>query len=154
MIHLRQYRKEDHDEVWDLHNTALNEISAHAGNGPWDDDLHKIEEVYLRPGGEFLVGILNEEIVAMGALKRTDNNRFQIIRMRVKPGFQRQGYGRAILKELERKAKELGGYSILHLDTTVQQTAAQRLYEQHGYTEVRRGIIEGFDCIFYEKKIG
>ena len=91
MLHLRRYCKEDHDEVWDLHNTALNEISAHAGNGPWDDDLHKIEEVYLRPGGEFLVGILNEEIVAMGALKRTDNNRFQITRMRVSPNFRDKG---------------------------------------------------------------
>ena len=153
MLQLPQYRKEDHDEVWNLHNTALNEIGAHAGNGPWDDDLHKIEEVYIRLGGEFLVGIINNEIVAMSALKRTNNLRAQITRMSVKPGYQRQGYGRTILLELERRAKELG-FRFLHLDTTVQQISAQKLYEQHGYTEVRRGIIEGFDCIFYEKKIG
>ena len=153
MLHLRQYREEDHDDVWNLHNIALNEIGAHAGNGPWDDDLHKIEEVYIRHGGEFLIGIINNEIVAMGALKRIDNHCAQITRMRVKPEYYRQGYGRTILIELERRAKELG-FSLLHIDTTVQQNPAQKLYEKHGYTEVRRGIIEGFDCIFYEKRIG
>ena len=58
MMQLRQYREDDHDEVLNLHNIALNEIGDHAGNSPWDDDLHKIEEVYIRPGGEFLVGDL------------------------------------------------------------------------------------------------
>ncbi len=152
MLHLRTYCKEDHDEVWNLHNTALNEIGAHAGNGSWDDDLHNIEKEYIHNGGGFLVGEIDNEIVAMGALKRIDNFRAKITRMRVKPEYQRQGFGQAILKELERRAKELG-YQILHLDTTVKQTPAQRLYEQHDYTEVHRGIIEGFDCIFYEKKI-
>ena len=44
---VRTYHSSDFDEVWYLHNLALNAVGTHAGNGPWDDDLKNIEEVYL-----------------------------------------------------------------------------------------------------------
>ena len=50
---IRRYRESDQEEVWALHNLALEEADAHAGNGPWDDDLRHIREVYLDDGGEF-----------------------------------------------------------------------------------------------------
>ena len=56
MLQIRRYGPEDHDAIWNLHNVALWQVGAHAGNGPWDDDLHNIEEAYLNKGGEFLVG--------------------------------------------------------------------------------------------------
>ncbi len=43
--------------MWDLHNLALEHAGAHAGSGPWDDDLSAIRETYLEGGGEFLVGV-------------------------------------------------------------------------------------------------
>jgi hypothetical protein len=57
----------DQQPVWDLHHIALREVGAHLGTGPWDDDLCDIERLYLDGTGEFLVGELNGEIVAMGA---------------------------------------------------------------------------------------
>ena len=85
MMEVRRYRAGDHDAVWDLHNVALNEVGAHVGNGPWDDDLHRIEAVYIQAGGEFYVGTIDGRIVAMGALKRLTDTRGEICRMRVHP---------------------------------------------------------------------
>jgi len=56
------------------------------------------------------------------------------------------------LSTLEERARRLG-YIELHLDTTIQQIPAQRLYEKNGYTLVREGTVGGFFTRFYEKKL-
>ena len=138
--------------MWDLHNIALNEVGAHAGNGPWDDDLHRIESEYIEAGGEFYVGIINDRIVAMGALKRLTDTCAEICRMRVHPDLQRRGLGTRILSKLEERAGELG-FRTLTLDTTVGQIAAIILYTKAGYIEVSRGTKLGFEVLSFEKRI-
>lgn len=153
MLEIRRYQSGDQSSVWELHNIALEAVGAHAGNGPWDDDLNQIEAVYLANRGEFLVESCDGRVVAMGALKATTNQRAEIKRMRVHPQYQRRGFGQAILTGLEQRAREMG-YTVLHLDTTLQQEAARRLYERNGYSLVGRGNVGRFDCFFYEKRIG
>ena len=113
---IRRYVPTDHDAVWELHNEVLNDAGAHAGNGPWDDDLHDIEDVYLNADGEFLVGTLHGDIVAMGAYKRSSSKSAEIKRMRVKTAFQRRGFGQRVLDDLQGRAMA-AGYTLLHLDT-------------------------------------
>ena len=149
-LHIRRYAPGDKYAVRRLHDDALNEVGAHLGRGPWDEDLDEIEGVYLKSGGEFLVGVLDGEVVAMGALRRISPDAAEVKRMRVKPDLQGRGYGQTLLDALHLRAAELG-YSTLHLDTTVQQRAAQLLYVKNGYREVRRGSIGPFECIFYER---
>jgi ribosomal protein S18 acetylase RimI-like enzyme len=151
-LRIRRYEPRDKRAVRRLHDDALNEVGAHLGSGPWDDDLDEIEGVYLDQGGEFLVGVLDGKIVAMGALMRISLEKAELKRMRVGPGLQGRGYGQAMLDALHRRASELG-YSTLRLDTTVQQWAAQRLYLKNGYNEAGRGVVGPFDCIFYEREI-
>ena len=148
-ITVRRYEPGDREAVWKLHDDALHAVGAHLGNGPWDRDLDAIEAVYLEDGGEFLVGVLEGKVVAMGALRRGCGARAGVTRMRVAPKLQGRGIGQALLDALHRRAAELG-YATLHLDTTVQQTAARRLYEKNGYREVGRGPIGPFECIYYE----
>ena len=150
-LHIRRYEPEDKRAVRRLHDEALNEVGAHLGSGPWDDDLDDIEGVYLDPGGEFLVGVLDGKIVAMGALMRISPQKAELKRMRVKPGLQGLGYGQILLDALHHRATELG-YPTLRLDTTVQQRAAQHLYLKNGYREAGPGVIGPFDCIFYERR--
>ena len=150
-LQIRRYETGDGGAVWRLHNEALDEVGAHLGNGSWDDDLHDIEGVYLRAGGEFLVGVADGRVVAMGALRRIAPGEAEVKRMRVAPALQGRGHGRALLKALHLRAAELG-YSTLGLDTAVHQSAARRLYEANGYREVRRGRIGPFDCVFYERR--
>ncbi|HEY6581554.1 MAG TPA: GNAT family N-acetyltransferase [Rubrobacter sp.] len=149
-LHIRRYEREDKRAVRRLHDYALNEVGAHLGSGSWDDDLDEIENVYFESGGEFLVGVLDGEVVAMGALMRISAEKAELKRMRVRPGLQGRGYGQIMLDALHRRAAGLG-YSTIRLGTTVQQRAAQRLYLENGYREVGRGVIGPFDCIFYER---
>jgi ribosomal protein S18 acetylase RimI-like enzyme len=149
---IRRYREADHDAVFALHNLALNQVGAHAGNGPWDDDLHHVREVYLDAGGDFLVGEEDGRVVAMGALRRLGPDRAAITRMRVHPDRQRRGWGRAVLKQLEARAIEFG-FRRLTLETTVQQMAARTFYETMGYVETGRSTSHGFEVILYEKRL-
>lgn len=152
MLEIRRYREADHDAIWALHNLALAPTGAHLGNGLWDDDLHHIETAYLSSGGDFLVGIYDDQIVAMGALKRTSPVRAEIKRMRVHPDYQRRGFGQSMLVHLESRARELG-YTDVHLETTTLQKAAQQLYLKHGYREIGRKRVGPFDVIVYEKNL-
>jgi len=149
---IRRYRAADRDAVWELHNVALDAVGAHGGHGPFDDDLHHIEDVYLNASGEFLVGELEGRIVAMGALRPHDDDLPEITRMRVHPDFWRRGFGQMILTRLEDRARELGCRK-LYLDTTTGQVAAQKMYEKNGYTEVSRGRAYTFEVIRYEKQL-
>ena len=149
---IRRYRESDHDEIWHLHNLALEGTGAHLGKGPWDDDLHHVKDEYLTKGGEFFVGTQAGRIVAMGALKRLSAARAELKRMRVHPDYQRRGFGQAILEALEARAAEIG-YDTLQLDTTVQQTAAQSLYIENKYAETKRTKVGDFDVIVYEKAL-
>ena len=152
VLTIRRYRPPERQAVWDLHNLALNAVGAHAGNGPWDDDLHRIPEVYLEAGGEFLVGLEGGRIVAMGALLRQEGTTCAVTRMRVHPDAQRRGHGRRILRRLEARAVRLG-YERLVLETTERQVAAISLYRSEGYAETGRGVVHGFHCILYAKSL-
>jgi ribosomal protein S18 acetylase RimI-like enzyme len=130
-LKIRSFEPADAAAVWALHNEALKETGAHAGNGPWDEDLRDPASAYLSQGGEFLVGLLGGELVAIGALRPTSADSAEIKRMRIAPRYQRQGLGTRILEELERRAQSRA-FSRLHLDTTSQQKAAQQFYLRHG----------------------
>ena len=151
-LSIRRYQERDHDAVWALHNLALNAVNAHAGNGPWDDDVHHIVEVYLQADGEFLVGERDGQIVAIGGLLRDGEHAAKVRRMRVHPACQRQGYGQAILEALLARAAELG-ITRLWLDTTRGQVAAQRFYEKNGFQQTGVGQYGAFELLYYERQL-
>lgn len=159
MFTLRRYTPADQQAVEQLHVSAMQQTGAYLGRGPWDDDVYAIEEAYLKNGGEFLIGECDGLFVAMGALKRTTPQRAEIKRMRVSSEYQGRGYGQRILEELEACARALG-YQILHLDTSLLQIPAQKLYEKNGFREVGRDIYQQevgqktyqpLEVILYEK---
>ncbi len=150
-LKIRRYKKSDLKEVRNLHILALKSVGAFAESGHWDEDLNNIENVYLKDG-EFLVVLSENRIIAMGALKKITDEIAEIKRMRVHPDFQRRGIAQTIYNMLEKKAIELG-YKILRLDTTIKQVAAQKLYQKNGFVEVKRGLLYGFETIYYEKKL-
>jgi ribosomal protein S18 acetylase RimI-like enzyme len=151
MITIRRYEEADHEAVWRLHKLALQESGAIVESGPWDDDLHQVEETYIKCGGEFLVGVSDGQIVAMGALAIVDGTA-EVKRMRVHPEHQRHGYGQQILRQLEQRARALG-YRTIHLETTAQQHSAQHFYVQNGYTEIKRTQWRHFVVIRYDKEL-
>lgn len=161
MFTLRRYTSADQEAVEHLHVFAIQQVGAYLGRGPWDDDVYAIEEVYLKQRGEFLVGECDGLVVAMGALKYTSPGRAEIKRMRVHPEYQGRGYGQLMLDELEARARALG-YQTLHLDTSILQIPAQRLYEKNGFREAGRDTYlqeaggdtyQQLEVILYEKQL-
>lgn len=152
MFTLRRYTAADQEAVEHLHVFALQQAGVYLGRGPWDDDIYAIENIYLKNRGEFLIGEYSGQFIAMGALKCLGAERAEIKRMRIHPDYQGRGYGQLILNELEARARVLG-YQILHLDTSILQIPAQRLYEKNGYREVGRDIYQDLEVILYEKHV-
>ena len=144
MLQLRQFTEADEIAVRKLHRDG--------DDGAEPADLSAIPDAYLAAGGEFLVGEVEGKLVAMGALRRVSASSAEIKRMRVHPRWQGQGFGRAVLDRLEARARELG-FNTLRLDTTVRQHVARSLYEHAGYKMVGTGHENGFELVYYEKRL-
>jgi GNAT superfamily N-acetyltransferase len=150
MFEIRRYEARDREAVLCLHRKALERVGARPGDSPRFDDLGYIEDAFLKNRGEFLVGCVDGQVVAMGGVKRVSDTHAEIVRMRVMPEFQGQGFGRAILLDLEVAARQLG-YRVLSLQTTTRQLVAQTLYTRYGYYETERLEDCGFEVIRYRK---
>lgn len=166
-LSVRRFQPADEDAVWDLHVRALRDAGAYDEDlEELDADLHAIESAYFDVGGEFIVGTLDGEIVAVGgfqpveavsllpeAIAAVATGRAAVLRhMRVDPDHQRQGYGTAILTELEDRAAEADFDEVI-LETTAVQTAAIAFYQAHGYEQRRRGTFGDHDVLFYGKPV-
>jgi GNAT superfamily N-acetyltransferase len=150
---IRRFQPEDRELVWRLHVTAFAAAGTPSKDGPWNDDFADIEGIYLHNQGEYLVGLLDGTIVAMGALRRVNDDTAEVKRMRVHPQHWRCGYGQAIYSRLEERARELG-YSKLVLDTTEPLKAAQAFYVKNGFRQCGRRQAGPFQLILFEKELG
>ncbi len=153
-LSIRRYDSDDQQRVRELHEAALRSVDSYVEGVP-DPDIDDISGTYLADCGEFLVGEIDDRIVAMGALRREDEATAEVTRMRVDPDYHRQGFGTAMLAALEDRAAELG-YETLALDTLDRQTGAKRLYESFGYERTGReprGENGEYVRLFYRKNV-
>jgi GNAT superfamily N-acetyltransferase len=102
-------------------------------------DLRKIDGTYLRDGGEFLVGLLDGQVVAMGGFRRLSGDTAELKRMRVRSDLQGRGYGTRLLHGLERQAAARH-IPILHLETAKARPLTLQFYRQHAYQEAGEGL--------------
>ncbi len=87
------------------------------------------------PTGQFVVGYLADQLACCGGLKQFSEWTCEIKKMYVIPPLRGQGLARALLHELEDRARQLG-YELARLDTGPKQTGARALYESEGYVEI------------------
>ncbi len=155
MLQIRRYQPRDKEVVKALHYAGLAQFGADTNlkeNAPYDADLDNIDGVYLKNQGDFLVGLIDETIVAMVAIRKVSETCAEIKRIRVRQDCQRRGFGQAILNKLIDFA-ETSGYSEIHLDTVARNTPAERLFEKFGFGKTHRGKLGRYDIIFYKKKL-
>ena len=69
MLQLRRYQPEDNEIIKALHYAGLKQFGADA-DPFYDSDLNEIEHVNINNNGDFLVGLYENEIVAMGAIRK------------------------------------------------------------------------------------
>ncbi len=151
-LDVRRFVVDDGPAVRELHALSSTADGGHLRRGPWDASLNSIPATYLDDGGEFLVGVCDGRLVAIGALRHVTDLVAELERMRTHPAFQRRGFARLLIVRLEDRARELG-YRQLRLHAPAIQTAAQRLYSTAGYREVGRGQLAGTDVVYYEKTL-
>lgn len=156
---VRQYEPSDAERVWAVYKLALKAhnwtfIDEFPSNRAVTDSVLGITENYLEDGGDFLVGLSEDEIIATGGFKPEDETTAEIRKMAVHPDHQRRGYGRCMLMELEDRA-ERRGFRRTILETFERLRAARRLYESYGYEEIRRELDSEFgeDRIYYQKDL-
>jgi GNAT superfamily N-acetyltransferase len=152
-LRIRRYAPADNPMVFALHQECLAQVGLRPGDGVYyDDDFAGVEETYLRAGGEFVVGEVRGEIAAIGGLRRVNDVIVEMVRLRVSPAHQGQGYGAAIVAVLEERAMELG-YRILHADTTVKQPVAMELFRSSGWHEINRKVTGATVTVYFEKRL-
>lgn len=83
-------------------------------------------------GGAFLLVVRDDEVVAGGAFKRTDDTTAEIKRVWTSSAHRRQGLARIVMAELEREAAARG-YTTVELTTGARQPEAVALYLGLGY---------------------
>jgi GNAT superfamily N-acetyltransferase len=87
------------------------------------------------PRGSYLLVYDGAQPVGSGGLRPLDESTVEIRRMYVIKEYRRHGVARMILEALEREAARLQ-YTRMRLETGNRQTAAMRLYESYGFTQI------------------
>jgi len=111
-----------------------------------EDADHTPPAQFSPPLGLFLLGFVDDEIVAAGGWRRLDDEAVEVKRMWVRPHVRGQGISRLMLAELERTAAEAGAKKV-RLNTGYRQPEALALYDSSGYerTDERYGHYAEFD---------
>ena len=104
------------------------------------------------PGGTFVVGYEDGVPVCCGGVKRLPDGACEIKRMFVVEEARGRGVARALLEELERRARGLG-FEIARLDTGPRQMRAQRMYERAGYVAIENFNANPVASFFGEKRL-
>jgi ribosomal protein S18 acetylase RimI-like enzyme len=154
MLEIRRYQPKDNEAVRKLNDAGLAQMnpSGEIRNMPHiDDDFDDIEGVYLE-NGDFIVGLHDSEIVAMGAFKKRTPECAEFKRIRIRPDCQRKGYGETIILKLMELAAEMG-YAEAFLDTLTTNTRAQQLFQKCGFVKSGRGRKGPFELFYYRRKL-
>jgi ribosomal protein S18 acetylase RimI-like enzyme len=148
----RSYTPADTAALPDLFMRAIKTADPELEDGPWIDDLRHPEESYGH-GSDIIVGIIGDKIVAMGSLKRLNEQTVEMKRVCVDPKQQGKGLGKKLLSALEVRAKTLGASKIV-LDSP--HKIAINMYRQNGYKEIKAEDVDHpsghmYHVIFFEK---
>jgi len=97
--------------------------------------LMEPEKAILQRGGRILMAALGEEIVGTAALKKVDDNTYELTKMAVEEKLQGKGLGKALIKAAIEKSRLLGAQRLILYSQTSLKPAIH-LYEKTGFREV------------------
>lgn len=102
-------------------------------------DLNKIERYYIDPGGNFFVARNpQKKILGFIGLRNDGNGKGVIKRLSVRPDYQRQGIGKALVGNALDWARQ-NGFTKISLHTNIGEKA-RSIYEKFGFKVV--GFVE------------
>jgi|GEM_PF-5410630 len=150
-IEIRQYSENDYEQVLLIFQIILEKMEEPILNVSFEEQIKNIRKDYMDNGGQFLVALNGESIIAAGGFYKIKDSIIEIKGMRVSPESQGQGLGGKILNRLESKAISMG-YTKAVLDT-IAELPANKFYLNHGYLETHRDNVANMEFVFYEKEL-
>lgn len=152
-MQLIRFTPEYQDDIISLHRSAINGFVIGIEQDDEEADLRNIPNVYPGSGGEFLIGLIDGELIAMGGFRVISGTRAELCRMRIKRDFQGQGYGSLLLKELERVAINCG-ITDFSFETAKARPLTLEFYRKHGYRETGTGFYGEVETVHFSKTLG
>jgi ribosomal protein S18 acetylase RimI-like enzyme len=155
-MELVQYLPEHFEPILALHRNEKSyltvKLSLDVGISDDDEeaDLRSIEQTYMQNGGDFLIGLLDGVVIAMGGFQKLSGDSAELRRMRIRTDLQGQGYGGQLLKELERMAFQRG-IRKLSFETAKARTLTLEFYRKHGYQETGTGYYGNIKTVHFSK---
>lgn len=131
---------------------SLEEVTALWDSWGVFNDLDDIQGSYGENDGVFLVAVDGEKIIGTGAFYRYAGKVCEIKRIALLPGYQGQGLGYAIMRELTRRAQEVGYRKMCLWTNRYKLARAVEFYKRLGFYEIPH---EGQDDdeIWMEKEV-
>lgn len=172
-IQIRPFEPKDQTHVEELFADGMRFYAAkHDGyQHMWEeyiqesiqDDLAKIEDVYIRPGGNFWVATLSQDpekgdrVVAMVGLeaKPEELGEAELRRMYVGAQVRRCGLGKVLVSHLETWAKT-SGFTTVTLSTDAFMAEACKFYQSIGYEHTRTDLLSEeprYEALHFAKKL-
>lgn len=151
-MRLTRYQLQYQEPILGLHRSAIEGFALGLSREEDEADLLAIEQVYLRDGGEFLVGFIGERLVAMGGFKKLPDGSGELKRMRIARDLQGQGYGTLLLLELERRAFQ-SGLRKLRLEAARIRPLTLAFYRKHGYRECGQSSYGAVETVQFSKRL-
>lgn len=152
-MRLIRYQPEYQEPMLALNRSAMEGFALGMSQLQEEADLVGIEDVYLRSRGEFLVGIIDGRLVAMGGFKRLSDGVAELRRMRIAQDLQGKGYGTLLLQELEQRALQ-SGVRTLCLAPALRRRLTLQFYRKHGHQETGRSFYGAVETVQFSKKLG
>jgi GNAT superfamily N-acetyltransferase len=151
-MHFMRYHPEYQEPMLALHRSAIQGFVLGMSQQQDEADLVAIDDVYLRNGGEFLLGFNGERLIAIGGFKRLSDEAAELRRMRIATELQGRGYGTLLLRELERRAFQ-SGIRTLSLDTARRRPLTLEFYRKHGYQEIGQSFYGAVETVQFRKTL-
>ncbi len=151
-MNLIRYKPEFQEPMLVLHRSAIEGFDLGMSQQQDEADLLELENVYIRPGGEFLLGFIGPRLIAMGGFKRLSHTDAELKRMRIARDLQGQGHGTTLLEELERRAWQAGVRNLC-LEAAKRRPLTLEFYRKHGYQETGQGIYGVIETVRFTKSL-
>lgn len=117
------------------------------------EEIFATESAFDGPGTAWLVVYDGDAAVACGGLRPLEPPIAEIKRMFVTAAARGRGHGRALLAELERRAREFG-YERVRLYTTRVLFEARALYDDAGYYRIEAANVDDrAEDVWLEKRL-
>jgi Sortase and related acyltransferases len=135
---VRRLTAEDGVEYFALRQEALTREPCAFGSSPDDDRFRSVEAVreMLRDPSHLVIGVFTTELAGAVGVRREMRSKLRhkavLWGMYVRADYRRQGFGRRLVEEAIRVARE-DGVVQLHLTATERAAAARALYESLGF---------------------